>query len=249
MAQPVLPRETASRMKTIQSVMEATVVVGNPPFPPHKKTDDPSEKFVDRALEALRVRGTMAMVVPESLLVKPSKKKWRSRTLKDHSLRAVITLPSELFQPYAASTTAIIILEKGVPHDNRKRTFFCRITNDGYRLKKNVRVEQPGEQLTAAATAYRQNQSLPGFCTWHTVSGTEWSPGNYIEGIAQTVDSFKAEIDSLTRSQVAFHALFAPQLIDLRRHLDEGDAVPIPYENNCQESGQEIRSQWKLDWR
>src|SRR5205814_2323264 len=47
----------------------ATVVLGNPPFP-HKKTDDPPEKFIDRGLDALAGRGMLAMVVPGSQLVR-----------------------------------------------------------------------------------------------------------------------------------------------------------------------------------
>ena len=126
---------------------EATITLGNPPFP-HKKTDDPPEKFIDRGLEALRARGALAMIVPSSLLVKASKKKWRTRTLKGNTLEGVITLPSDLFAPYASSTTAILILEKGTPHPEDHSTFFCRIDNDGYRLKKNTRIEHPGEELT-----------------------------------------------------------------------------------------------------
>jgi type I restriction enzyme M protein len=92
---------------------KATVAIGNPPFR-HKKTDDLPEKFLDRGLEALMTRGLLAMIVPSSLLVKPAKHKWRARLLKENSLRGVITLPTDLFQPYANITTAILLVEKGV---------------------------------------------------------------------------------------------------------------------------------------
>jgi len=39
----------------------ATVVLGNPPFP-HQRTEDPPEKFVNRALEALVNRGQPTML-------------------------------------------------------------------------------------------------------------------------------------------------------------------------------------------
>ncbi|MCE9608213.1 MAG: N-6 DNA methylase [Planctomycetia bacterium] len=207
---------------------KANVVVGNPPFP-HKKTDEPSERFVDRALEALDARGTLAMIVPESLLVKPSKRKWRKKTLAGNSLRAVMTLPGELFQPYAAATTAILILEKGVPHNAKRPTFFCRITNDGYRLQKNVRLERAGEQLSEAMDAYRKNKSIAGFCVWGSVDGTEWSPGNYIEGISQTPEMIQSEVDVVIRSQAAFHATFAPQLSAFRALISSGEVAPKSY--------------------
>ncbi|HXF81657.1 MAG TPA: N-6 DNA methylase [bacterium] len=210
----------------------ATVVLGNPPFP-HKKTDDPPEKFVDRGLEALGARGKLAMIVPGSQLVKAEKKKWRAQVLRHNSLKAVITLPSELFQPYASSTTAIIVLERGIPHADSTRTFFCRVENDGYRLKKNVRIEQPGNQLPRALWAYQTGESVPGFCGWASLRGyqvgEEWAPGAYIEATAYAEDVLQAEIDSLLRSLAAFHAKYAPQLASFRAALDRGDLTPQPY--------------------
>jgi len=211
----------------------ATIVLGNPPFP-HEKTDEPPEKFINRGLEALTTRGKLAMIVPGSLLVKGSKSAWRANTLKGNSLDAVITLPAELFQPYAASTTAIIVLERGVPHDPKRKTFFAHIENDGYRLKKNTRIPQPGSQLLPAIKAYFNHDSVPGFCSWAKVSkatdGAEWAPGAYIEATAHDVASLKEQSDWLVRSLVAFHAQFAPELERFLEHLKRDDtAMPQPY--------------------
>jgi hypothetical protein len=203
---------------------QATVVVGNPPFP-HERTDQPAERFVQRGLDALRRRGLLGMVVPGSLLV--SKGKWRDAILRQHTLRAAITLPPDLFQPYASSTTAVLLLEKGVPHGTKTLTFFCRITNDGYGLKKNVRVEQPGEQLSAALEAYRTKQSLPGFCTHARLSGADWSPGAYLQNPNLTEEAMKVEIEDLLRRQTAFHARFADRLHDLRQRLHRGEFQPV----------------------
>ena len=207
---------------------KGSILIGNPPFP-HEKTDDPPEKFVERGLESLATRGTLAMIVPSSLMVKPSKKSWRTKILRDNSLKAVITLPAELFQPYAAATTSIIILEKGVPHTKATRTFFCRIENDGFRIKKSVRIEQPGEQLTKAVAAYHAGDSIPGFCTVTTWQGGEWSPGAYIKAAAHTKDELKKEVSGLIRSQVGFSAHYAPELSCFRKLLDDGTLLPKPY--------------------
>jgi type I restriction enzyme M protein len=221
----------------------ATVAVGNPPFP-HKKTDDPPEKFVNRALEALGMRGQLALIVPGSQLVKGSKRKWRAKTLQDNSLRAVITLPAELFQPYAAATTAILVLEKGVKHTPRTRTFFCRIKNDGYRLKKNVRVPQPGEELTAALDAYNDNLSKAGFCIMTSIpdaqSGSEWSPGAFIESEQHSEAELKAEIAFLMRSLTSFSAAFAPHLARFDQMLRVGEMAPKPYGKSVQLSLDEV---------
>lgn len=207
---------------------ECTVALGNPPFP-HQRTDTPTEAFVDRALESLRARGKLAMIVPASLLVKKPKKAWRRRTLQRHTLLGVITLPDELFQPYAAATTAIIILEKGVPHPRKAETFFCRIENDGYRLKKSARIPQEGEELTAAMEAFSRHKSVPGFCSWDAVSADEWAPGAHIEFVAPSEPALKAEIDGLFRSAVAFHAMYADRLLAYQQYLKHPAKPPEPY--------------------
>jgi len=213
----------------------ATVAVGNPPFP-HKKTDEPVEKFIDRGLEALSTRGRLAMIAPASLLVKTGiKQEWRRKTLKENSLQAVITLPSELFQPYASSTTAIIILECGVPHTAQTKTFFCHIENDGHRLKKNVRIEQPGSQLPSAFGAWQAGTSNPGFCVTTTIpeyqEGAEWAPGAYIEFTDHPDDALKAEGHFLLRSLAAFHAYHAPELAAFREALTKGILTVLPYKS------------------
>ena len=62
---------------------KASVGLMNPPFP-HRKTDTPSEDFVDRMLEGLKQNGRLAAIVPTSLLVKRDKSKWREHTGSPH---------------------------------------------------------------------------------------------------------------------------------------------------------------------
>jgi len=210
---------------------EATVVVGNPPFP-HKKTDEPAEKYIERGLEALKTRGNLAMITPASLLADSKKRKWREKILKENSLLGVFTLPSELFQPYAASTTTILLLKRGIPHSTSTRTFFCRISNDGYRLRKGTRVEQPDGQLPTALEAYQTSSSVPGFCITSTIAPTEkeWAPGAYIEFVDHPAGAVTAQAHRLIRNLTAFHATFAPDLDTLGALLSRGDVTPLPYD-------------------
>jgi len=46
-------------------------------------------------------------------------------------------MPADLFNPYSSFNTAVVVFQKGVPHEN-KEVFFCRIANDGFKLKKNT---------------------------------------------------------------------------------------------------------------
>lgn len=206
----------------------ATVVLMNPPFP-HKKTDVPPDAFINRALEGLKRRGAAAIIVPSSLLVRADKARWRRSVLNDNTLRAVITLPNELFQPYASSTTAIVIFERGVAHTPNKRVFFARMANDGFRLRKGVRVPQPGSQLPDVASGLRHLANEPGFCTAAAIVRDEWAPGAYIEAKPLSDQEFLDGVAALIREKSAFVVRHAPQLIESLDAVRRGDLNIIDY--------------------
>jgi type I restriction enzyme M protein len=213
----------------------ADFVLMNPPFP-HKKTDDPPEKFVSRALEGLKRRGVAAIIVPSSLLVKQDKKDWRVDTLRENRLEAVFTLPTELFQPYASATTVIVVLRKGIPHGDHE-TFFCRIMNDGFRLKKGVRVHQPGSVLPKALTNYKKRQDEPEFCTLAHVDETAggWAPGSYINASPLSDDDSMSIIGQVIRNRTAFVVRFAPQLAAMEAEIAAGlSGIQVLPQTNAQ---------------
>jgi len=220
---------------------EATVSLGNPPFP-HKKSDDKPEKFVNRALEALKTRGKLAFILPASMLVKADKKNWRSQILKNHTLRGVISLPDELFQPYAAATTAIVIIEKGIPHSAKTSTFFCRVSNDGLKLRKGVRIKDVGGQLEKAEKYFHLGESEAGFCIMANANAVDWSPGSFIESRDYPVAELKSEINELLRIQAAFHALHADKLVELRSALEANLLDVQPYSIKSKVTGKEVRA-------
>lgn len=206
----------------------ANVVLMNPPFP-HKKTDVPPDAFVNRALEGLKQRGKAAIIVPSSMLVRVDKGGWRRAVLEGNTLLAVVTLPTELFQPYASSTTAILLFERGVPHAANKRVFFARVANDGFRLRKGVRVPQPDSQLQAVIGGLRYLGNEPNFCAAAAVVGDEWAPGAYIEARPLTDQEFREGVSALIREKAAFVARHAPQLSASLRAIDQGEPKLIDY--------------------
>ena len=220
---------------------EATVVVGNPPFP-HRKTDEPAERFVNRGLEALQTRGNLFMIVPASLLASSNKRKWRQQILKENSLLGVFTLPSELFQPYATSTTAIICLKRGVPHSKNIQTFFCRVVNDGFKLRKGTRVEQSGGQLKKALEEFNKGGSIPGFCKTITISDTdkEWAPGAYIEFVDHPEQTIINEVHQLIRNLTAFYATFAPKILKLKKLIESREINPIDYKDVVKKKSKQL---------
>ncbi len=210
-------------------VGQADVVLMNPPFP-HKKTDTPPELFVNRALEGLKKRGVAAIIVPSSLLVKSDKAGWRQQVLNDNSLLAVISLPSELFQPYASSTTAILVFEKGIPHEPQRPVFFCRVENDGFRLKKGVRVRQAGSQMEDVRNEFVKRGTIPGFCSPAMLDvDSGFAPGAYIRARELSNTELSKEAGMLIRDKAGFVLRHAPELAEMLRAIQKGTLSPRPH--------------------
>ncbi len=194
----------------------ASVVLMNPPYP-HKKTDSPTESFINRGLEGLAQGGRLAAVIPQSLLTKSGAvKKWRTNLLAKHTLEAVIQMPDYLFQPYASATTAIIYLRKGIPHPKKKSVYFARINNDGFRLKKGVRIACDGDELPKALDHFQGARTEEGFSGWASLDDEmSFAPGAYIpprEIVESEVDDGVREV---IRGRTAFTALHASELVTL----------------------------------
>lgn len=207
------------------------VALMNPPFP-HKSTDVPPTRFVERALEALRQRGRLAVILPTSLLVKRDMGAWRARVLHEHTLEAVLQLPDELFQPYASATTSIVLLIAGVPHDPAKRTSFVRVKHDGLTLKKGVRSAdtEHASQLPAAVDAVLNKTAVPGFSGVGSVTGTvEWSAGAYIPAAVPDLEELRASIDELLRRLASFYVRYAREIAIQRRSIQARTLAPKPY--------------------
>jgi len=208
---------------------KASVVLMNPPFP-HASTDTPPEAFISRGLEGLKSKGILAAIVPQSILVKKDKQEWRDTLLKNHTLRGVIVLPDELFLPFASSFTAILMIEKGVPHSFKRKVFFARVENDGLRIKKNVRVPQDGNQLPAVLDAYNSGASIPRLCGWAVLDPTEslWHPAapHYVPTSTLTPQEILVGVRDLARCRAAFVVRYAGELLTLMGDVRAGVLKP-----------------------
>lgn len=192
---------------------DASVVLMNPPYP-HKKTDTPTESFVERALDGLAQGGRLAAIIPLSLLVKSSKAKWRRSILAKNTLEAAIKLPDELFQPYAQPYTVVVYLRKGIPHAKSKNVFFARIENDGYRLKKGVRIPCEGSELPKALDHFNKQKTEPGFSGWAELDeDVSFAPGAYIPARELRDDEIDDGVLEVIRGRSAFIAYHARDMI------------------------------------
>jgi type I restriction enzyme M protein len=212
-------------------VAQASVALMNPPFP-HEKTDSPVEKYVSRALDGLRDRGKLAVILPMSLLVKKDKGPWRKNILAKNTLLAACQLPDELFQPFASATTAFVVIEKGVPHHPRRKTMFVRLHHDGLTLRKGTRIERPTEpnQIPEAIDAIINRTSSPGFASIESIrDGEEWAPGAYIASAPPEESELKSNVDVLLRRLASFYTRYAQEVVMQRRAIADGDLIVRPY--------------------
>ncbi len=120
------------------------VILANPPFTGNIDKGDINESlrlpttktellFIERIYTMLRMGGTAAVVIPQGVIFGSGKAFVSARKLmiENSELKAVITLPSGVFKPYAGVATAILLFTKG---GETKNIWFYEMQNDGYTL-------------------------------------------------------------------------------------------------------------------
>lgn len=120
------------------------IVLANPPFTGNIDKGDINESlqlpttktellFIERIYNMLKMGGTAAVVVPQGVLFGSGKAFVAARKLmvEQSELKAVITLPSGVFKPYAGVACAILIFTKG---GETKNAWFYEMQSDGYSL-------------------------------------------------------------------------------------------------------------------
>lgn len=100
------------------------------------RAEDADEACVLKCFNSLRVGGSMAIVVPEGLLLNRSHRKMLRFILGNSRVRMLVRLPRGCFAPYTDAKTGIIYLtDKGIGQTD----WFYRVTvdNDGFDSKRN----------------------------------------------------------------------------------------------------------------
>ena len=112
-----------------------TIGFVNPPYGGKDNKSNPTKKeiqFLEKMLDNCSRYGII--IAPLSTYFKDDID--RNRILSKHTLKYVINMPSELFQPNASTHTAIAVFETNKPHSNNKVVFY-NLKNDGFVLSKN----------------------------------------------------------------------------------------------------------------
>ncbi|XCN73797.1 MAG: class I SAM-dependent DNA methyltransferase [Candidatus Electrothrix aestuarii] len=125
-----------------------TLVLANPPFKGSLDYDSVSPDllkvtktkktellFIALMLGMLKTGGRCATIVPDGVLFGSSKahKELRKEIVENHNLKAVISMPSGVFKPYAGVSTAVILFEKtGI--GGTEHVWFYDMQADGFSL-------------------------------------------------------------------------------------------------------------------
>ena len=159
---------------------------------PKDKKEDPSKgfyfvKYIAELLNFENISATLAVLLPVACAIGTSGEiaKFKTEILRENTLKAVFTLPNEIFYPGASASACCMVFEIGKRHEDSPYTFFGYYKDDGFKKKKNLgRVEQIDTDTGKSKwveieqkwlDAYKRNEVIDGFSAVHKVSGTdEW---------------------------------------------------------------------------
>lgn len=120
------------------------VVLANPPFKGSIDKEDQNENFsitstktellfLDLIERVLDIGGRCGVIIPDGVLFGSSKahKTLRKNLLEKNELKAVISMPSGVFKPYAGVSTAVLVFVKG---GSTEKVWFYDMEADGFSL-------------------------------------------------------------------------------------------------------------------
>lgn len=105
--------------------------------PPYSQKDICELEFVENLLDILTPGGIGVAIVPMSCAIGTKFKEVRERLLKKNTLKAVFSMPDDLFYP-TSTNTCIMVWKAHVPHDSNVETFFAYCKDDGFIKRKKL---------------------------------------------------------------------------------------------------------------
>ena len=113
--------------------------------PPYSQEDKCELEFVERLLNILEPRGLAVAVVPMSCAIGTKFKEVRERLFKNHTLKAVFSMPDDIFYP-TGTNVCVMVWEAHKSHDSKKPTYFGYCKYDGFvKRKKMGRIDYYGK--------------------------------------------------------------------------------------------------------
>ncbi|MBT3206742.1 MAG: N-6 DNA methylase [Bacteroidetes bacterium] len=178
----------------------------NPPYSQSKSDAELHELyFVKHMLDLLQPNGIGIAIIPVGCVI--SKNQVKHELLKRHTLKAVMSMPSELFHT-AGAVTCIVVFEAHKPHKTSKlKTWFGYWREDGFVKTKNLGRIDPNNQWSVIKEswieAYRNNEVHPGkSVTAYVEADDEWIAEAYLETDYSTIG--KEDFEEMIRNYAMF---------------------------------------------
>ncbi|MBE6312876.1 MAG: methyltransferase [Bacteroidales bacterium] len=169
-------------------------------------------KFIEHALNAInpQAEGRVVAIVQMSCAIKDEKdlKAAKARILAKHHLKALLSMPDDLFYPIGV-VTCIMVFEANKPNAGRK-TWFGYFKDDGFEKRKHLGRIDARDRYSAIKerwlSAYKNQDEIPGLSVRKEVTANdEWCAEAYMETDYSTLcdEDFQKKI----REYVAFKFL------------------------------------------
>ena len=154
--------------------------------PPYSQDDHNELEFVEQLLSILVTRGTAVAVVPINCALGTTCKDVRERLFQKHTLEAVFSMPTEIFNPAASAPPCVMVWTANIPHPENKQTFFGYFRDDGFvKRKKLGRIDAFGKWEAIKREwlyLYQNKKEKAGYSVMHCVKHTdEWCAEAYME--------------------------------------------------------------------
>ena len=203
--------------KSIADNHKPTVAFLNPPYDVGTAGQ---MRFVEHALSVLdkKANGRVVAIVQMSCVTKNDKdlKAVRASILAKHHLKAVISMPDDLFYPVGV-VTCIMVFEANKPNKGCK-TWFGYFKDDGFEKRKHLgRIDARNRDATLRDKllyAYRNNDVVPGLSARQEVGAEdEWCAEAYMETDYSTL--CENDFISTIKKYVAYRFLNDEEIIPI----------------------------------
>ena len=107
--------------------------------PPYSQKDHAELEFLEQELSLICQGGEVAVVCPMSCAIGTKFKEIRTRLMQKHTLKAVFSMPDDIFYGQGAGTcVCVMVWEAFKPHSSNISTFFGYYKDDGFVKRKKL---------------------------------------------------------------------------------------------------------------
>jgi len=193
----------------ISSNHKPTVAFLNPPYDVGNARQ---MEFIEHALKVIdeKAEGRVVAIVQFSCAIKDEKdlKAVKQRILAKHHLKAVLSMPDDLFYPVGV-VTCIMVFEANKPNEGRK-TWFGYFKDDGFEKRKHLgRIDARNKYEGIKKRwleAYRNQEDIPGLSVRKEITiNDEWCAEAFMETDYSTLS--KKDFERKLKEYVAYKFL------------------------------------------